>query len=150
MSKQLYSILILVGLGILLFWISERVSNVPIGESTIIAGEFAGYYESYTLKFDDQSEFRCDAFVVLTGHKELEKYFIAMVEGGNTVQRLDGEGRLMLNLDLDGMSGDEADAIRTSTPKQPITLRLEKKEQEGKGAHPCHSFVRYIGIVRMF
>lgn len=81
----------------------------------------------------------CDSFIVLSGDEYLIEKYKQLVKDGNTINRLDAQGRLILNLDLKPLPQDWA--IKITSSSQAITLLINEKDMEGRGVEPCYSFV---------
>ncbi len=120
-----------------------------ITEESRQLGLFAGYYTTFEQNIWDSDSTRlCHALVVTDGDRELTQYFIDMVvEGGNTVQHIDSEGRLVLNLPWDSIPQVDKERIQASSEDSQITLSLRKKIPRGTEAPACYSFFDYVGMI---
>jgi hypothetical protein len=78
---------------------------------------------------------------------ELHRYYVHKALAGNTVQRFAHHG-LLLNLPWDEIPELDRQKIRKATARNPISLRLQKQPEIGRGASACHSFFSYQGIVQ--
>lgn len=76
---------------------------------------------------------------------ELHNYYVQKALAGNTVQQFGPHG-LLLNLPWEEIPEADREQIRQATTQEPVTLRLQKQAEIGRGAGACHSFFNYQGI----
>ncbi len=134
---------------------ATKESNMVEEDSQNI-GQFTGYYKGdviggcIQMEGQDSGECTnvatstCDTFVVTEGDKPMVSYFKNLVTIGNTVNHLDNEGRLVLNIDMYGIENKKGKQIIKSDERNPITITLQKKIQWGGGAGLCGTFVKVI------
>jgi len=127
---------------------SLTTSTSTVSWNTENMGDFSGYYVKRENVYGEENTgpFVCDSFVVLNGNEPLIKYYKDMVEKGNTVNALDENGSLRINLDLNGISDVNRSKIINSSKNNPIILALKKKIEPGKGAPACHSFFEILEV----
>lgn len=135
-------------------WLLEKnktATPLPVAEESETQGVFKGYYEAEVkpgIASDGIPSQTCNTFVVEEGHSELVAYFKDMVVSGNTVQTLNQNGQLRINLPWNEISDSDRAVILASSPNEPATIELRKKIQEGKGtADRCHSFFSFVGVI---
>lgn len=102
-----------------------------------------GYYETETRDYFDK-EFSCDTLVVTGGSQSLIDHFTSWIRIGNTVNSLDKEGNVVLNLDLTEISSLDNSKIKASNPNNEVELSVIRRMSEDRGAAPCESFVNII------
>lgn len=148
-----YKIIILVVLVLILAGIyavtnkneSQKVESITEDSETI--GDFNGYYTTYDKYSDwDEATSTCPALVVFSGNKELIKYFSDMVDIGNSVNRKDVNGNLVINLDTTILDPKTLSLLQNSFKDNPITITLQKKIQKGVDAPTCYSFFKIVRI----
>ncbi len=81
----------------------------------------------------------CDAFVVTGGDISLRNEFIQKINQGNTLNSLDNQSNLVLNIQLDGLSDADKNIIVSSSSDQPIRLAVQKKQSRSMGVGQCYS-----------
>jgi hypothetical protein len=119
-----------------------------IDESSTTTESFIGFYALTDSYDEEHQQFVCPALVVSPTDRPLFEYFAALVEQGNTVNSLDGNGRLRLKIDFDGLSEADVQEIKAATMNEPVTVHVQKKILGGKGAAGCTSFVTILSSER--
>lgn len=76
---------------------------------------------------------------------ELHDYYVQKALAGNTVQRFADHG-LLLNLPWEEIPAVDQEHIQQGTAQDPVSVRLQKKPEVGRGVGPCYSFFEYRGI----
>ena len=120
--------------------ITEESEAIEIMEGYYIArsGREAGENPDYN--------YTCDAFVVKS-RGPLVDYFLNLYNVvGNTVNRVDSNGNLVLNLYLNNLSVADISTVKNSDAQRMIKLEVQKTIQGGKGAGPCYSFVNILKV----
>ncbi len=107
-------------------------------------GVFKGYYERLR---EDRGSQTCNTLVVVGGHEGLITYFKALVTYGNSVNTINKDGNLQINLPWSEMPESDRSRILASTPNQPVQIELKKKIPEGKGASTCFSFLSFVRVL---
>lgn len=128
---------------------SSRIpTNIAgINEDSTTTATFVGYYTTIRKQnAEEDISTTCNVFVTHKGNDSLFQYFSKLVREGNTVNSLDEDGDLILNLDFDHLTIEEQRKIISSTKENPITLLVQKKAFTGKDAGPCTSFVDILSI----
>ena len=114
----------LVVLGVIIWW--PRPTEI-VSETSENEFDVHGYYEKRSRGwYDDYKEHLCDSFYVLGGDDTIIDYFRKMVMRGNTVNQMNSDGKLIINLDLSSLSPADVDKIKSSNSLSNITLRLKK------------------------
>lgn len=101
-----------------------------------------GYYKTYQGEAWGKKA-TCDSFVVTGGDMQLTAEFKEMIRRGNTVNKLDENGNLQLNVTIPNESSLSQTIINSSFDSQ-ITLSVMKKKPTDTEAPVCFSFVDII------
>lgn len=88
----------------------------------------------------------CDVLVVTGGDSLLISTLEDMVERGNTVNSLDENGNLLMNIETEKLSVQDSERILNSTVSNPANLLVAEKVPEGRAASVCHSFVSITSV----
>jgi hypothetical protein len=121
---------------------TNKISASEITEKSVVTGMFSGYYEKIEKEAWGVVE-TCNTIVILEGHLDLTKYFMDMVNRGNTVNSISSDGYLRINLPWSEIPESIRMQIINSTPEQLVELTLTKKAQHGGGASACYSFFSF-------
>ncbi len=123
-------------------------STTPtISPETENIGEFVGYYTNQKRYWiENTGPYICDEFVILKGDSTITDYFKAMVEYGNSINRIDENGNLILAISLENISSEINTRVKRSTEVHPVQLTLKKKVQSGRGAPECYSFFDILSV----
>lgn len=112
--------------------------------------ELRGYYrqeERGGSEMLDGETLTCDQFVIREGGEEFSQEYRSMIARGNTVNQLDPEGNLVLNLDLEQVNESRQAEIQATTQANPGVIELRKVDQgPGRGVGPCYSFVEIVDV----
>jgi hypothetical protein len=81
-----------------------------------------GYYQQMEVELDNLQKINCDYFVVTGGSAEFQREFLALIDFGNTVNRRNEAGQLVLGIDLRALDPIERDKVVTATAEQPVNL----------------------------
>ncbi|MES3031301.1 MAG: hypothetical protein V4697_02710 [Patescibacteria group bacterium] len=108
-----------------------------------------GLYGKYTTyeRIDERisSEVRtCTAFTVYEGSNENISEYISKIKRGNTVNHLDKDGRLVLNIKPIQLPLEDHALLVNSTSS--ITLKVRSRVLEGGDADACESFVELVSV----
>lgn len=127
---------------------SEVPTNIAeINENSTTTASFVGYYTTIRKQNAEENiSIACNAFVTHKSNDSLFQYFSKLVQEGNTVNSLDEDDDLILNLDFDHITTEKQKKITSSTKENPIILLVQKRAFAGKGAGPCSSFVDILSI----
>lgn len=105
-----------------------------------------GFYSPYTRHFEydgmSLGTSTCDSFVIIDGNGATVDSLRKTVTGGNTVNRIDESGRLVINISFNETDPVLSNKIKTSSESRPINVNLSIKEGSGKDASPCQSIVK--------
>jgi hypothetical protein len=117
-------------------------------------GEFVGYYEEVTntkQMYDSDSsnsnnyyQVTCGTFTVLDGDKPLIDFYKKLVLEGNTVNRFDKKGRLVINLNLNEASLEQKTAILNSSEVSPTVIKMQQKNPSYSEAGDCEASLKII------
>ncbi len=91
----------------------------------------------------------CDSFVVTDGSPELLHQLENNVRLGNTVNSVDGFGRLIINLRLASINKQEIAQIKSSREPKPVELIIFQEAPLGKGAGACSSATRVLEVKQL-
>lgn len=135
--------------------ISETVTQFPVTAADAITEEsetietMEGYYAVRSGRGAEENPdytYTCDVFVV-KNEGPLIDYFLNLYNVvGNTVNRVDSDGNLVLNLYLNNLSAADISTVKNSDVQHMIKLEVQKMIQWGKGASPCSSFVTILKV----
>lgn len=159
----------LIGLGVVGYVLRENVPNTPqeqpnaiktpepipstvpsvsaISEDSTTTATFTGYYTTRkTHNEDGVAPIECPILVVSKSDNPLFVYFSDMAKQGNTVNSLDVNGNLLLNINLDATAPDIKKKVMASIKSYPMTLQVQKRPLLGKDASPCTTFVDILSV----
>lgn len=122
--------------------------NINQNPFNVLFEDVNGYYskETKTITFDvgDTRTYMCDTFIMSKSDGPVTGEMSGYIRAGNTVNGFTNNGDLKLNIDLSIIDPVLKNKIITSTLQKTIKLRISNRELEGKGAHPCTSFISII------
>ena len=128
--------------------------NQPESQFAPIQYEITGYYTShdvirYPLDYDAARDPKpgtvtCSALLITDGDNEIVSKYKEIAKNGNTVNRLDSKGNLMLNIDLRRISQVDRDTILKSTSDSQVSIMVADIGGSGKDADYCSSFVNIL------
>ncbi len=100
----------------------------PLDQGTSLAREatFSGYYTSFVSTNMDEEKHTCDAFVVLGGDKKIIDEYKQLVDEGNSVDRKDTSGNLLITLKLDQTDLISQNIIKNSNINNPVSVVLKE------------------------
>jgi len=130
------------------------------GEYSIGTGEetynLTGYYSTYdktmyTFDYDPARDSQpatttCSAITVTGGDTNFIQAYKNMIIGGNSVNRLDANGNLVLNINLTDLTGAQKDLLLKLSSQKPLNLSVKARELVGRDAMYCESFIRIISV----
>jgi len=88
----------------------------------------------------------CDALVVTGGSHRLIRYFLDLVNRGNTVNSKNDLNQPVINLDLVKLEEKVREYLVSSSREHPAQLLVRQKPESAKDAPSCYSFVELIQI----
>lgn len=106
-------------------------------DTSVGIGKLTGYY----------NKDECDEFVVKSGTEKIIKSLRDWVKQGNTVNRIDDQGNLVINIDLVTVSKRTRDIIVKTNSENPIILNVFRKIPGGKGVGNCYSFINIFSDI---
>ena len=106
--------------------------GTPVG-----IGKLTGYYNKN----------ECDEFVVKSGTEKFIKSFRDWVKQENTVNRIDSQGNLVVNIDLTSVSKKTRDIIVKTNSTNSITLNVFRKIPGERGVGNCYSFINIFSDI---
>jgi nitrate reductase NapAB chaperone NapD len=109
-------------------------------------GYFDGYYSQLKQIFWNDEHVTCDVLVVTGGSEELIEDLKAWVNRGNSVNKIDNEGKLIVNIDLEKLSPQDSNIIKNSNLNNPVKINLVRVTPQGGGASYCASFIDIVGV----
>jgi hypothetical protein len=120
-------------------------SNKAITETSETIGEFMAYYTPYEDTAWGETKM-CDSMTIVSGDNLLT-YSTDMVKQGNTVNKLNEQGELVMHFDLSHLLPYEKEMIKNSTSNNPVILTVQKYAVlGGKEAAVCHSFTKILSV----
>ena len=123
--------------------------NEIINQDSKNKAQFTGYYLSKTVggripvEGGTEGEYvyvatsTCDSFVVLGGNESLINYFKDLIKIGNTINKLDEKGNLIVNIDMSNVDVSKKILIVNSNKTKPITIDVEKTARPDSGQNIC-------------
>lgn len=116
-----------------------------IGEESTTTAVFVGYYGTRLWPAHEGTPAQtCSIFVVQKSDDPLFTYLTDIVRQGSTLNALDADGNLLLNIDLDAVTVDIKSTVMASTKLKNVPLTVQKKALIGKGANACFSVVNIL------
>ena len=104
-----------------------------------------GKYSTYDVIPEDGSITKtCTAFTITSGDSAIISKYEAMVKRGNTVNRIDADGHLVLNINPLELSEEQRDLLINSNTN--LSLVIRDKEQLGKDGNYCMSFIKLVSV----
>ncbi|HLD81807.1 MAG TPA: hypothetical protein VJA22_01200 [Patescibacteria group bacterium] len=91
----------------------------------------------------------CDKLVVTSGSEPLVNAFREYIKSGNTVQHLDTNGNLLLNMNFSILSEEEVVMIQSSTKENPVILTVFRDDPLDTEVSACYSFVDIFHVKSM-
>ncbi len=133
---------------------NPAANPLVITENIEYDAELVGYYTTWEKSYDSSDfngeegpvSFTCDTLVVTGGDDKLIGYFRGLISGHNTVNRLDENNNLLLNLDFSEIADSEKNEILSSSLAHPVSIKVRKKIEPGRSARPCESFFKIISV----
>jgi hypothetical protein len=102
-----------------------------------------GFYTRYD-KMSWDAPVTCDALTVVDGDQRMIAEFKANVQQGNTLNYIDNQGRLVINLDLDSVDAQTREKIIRSTPGSPVEIGVLKPSLPPTDVHACFSLIQVL------
>jgi hypothetical protein len=118
----------------------DKSNDAVIGYASL-----KGYFITYNKK-DRDVDVTCAALVIKSGNTKLIDNLIAWVKNGNSINRINDKGELLLNIDLSSLSESIQQKIKSSTESNLIDVNVIRILPRGMGAPGCTSFVDIIGV----
>ena len=107
-------------------------------------GVFKGFYSHYDKMDWGDVSVTCDAFTVIDGDQNQIEYFKNKIEQRNTLNYLDPQGRLVINLDLDAVDSQTKKLITSSTSGSPVEIGIFRPDLELGGVPACFSLIQIL------
>lgn len=107
-------------------------------------GTFKGFYTHYDKMDWGDVAVTCDAFTVINGTKNQIEYFKNKAEQGNTLNYLDYQNRLVINLNLDSVDSQTKRLITSSTSGSPVEIGIFRPDLEFGGVPACFSLIQIL------
>lgn len=120
---------------------NDKENNAVIGYATI-----NGYYTKYTQKDWGDTQVTCEAFVIKDGSRALIDNFREWVKEGNSINKINDKGELVVNIDVEALPINIKSEIRASSSQKPINLAVIRNKPRGMGASGCFSFLEIIAV----
>ncbi len=108
-------------------------------------GYLTGYYSTVEKTIWGEAT-KCDVLVVVDGHEELIGDLKDWVQRGNSVNEINSEGNLVINLSLDTLTPAAINQIKNSSPTNKVQLMVVRITPQPRGASSCTSFVDIIAV----
>ncbi|KND50553.1 MAG: hypothetical protein AB198_01765 [Parcubacteria bacterium C7867-003] len=118
---------------------------IPAKKVYRLSGKYIKDVQEYEMILSDgPQKYTCDSFVVSTGDSYLIDKYRAMISAGKTINHLDSNNRLVINLDLQTVPLDLKNKITTSSGE--ITLSVTEKDLGERELGPCANLVEIIDM----
>jgi len=89
---------------------------------------------------------KCDVFVITGGSELLIKYFVDLVNSGNSVNSLNKSGQPVINLSLNGLEDNIINKVKSSGPDKNVDLLVLLPKRLEMEAPVCYSFVEILRV----
>jgi|SRR3989344_3563596 len=105
-----------------------------------------GYYSEIEREGWEGEAVRCNVFVVepMDQKGDIIENLLYHISYGNTVNSIDANGNLEVNIDFSGVSENKRNMIRMSSKDNKIDISLQRKVSEDGGVPSCFSFVTIV------
>ncbi len=104
-----------------------------------------GYYQQLEVELENLQKITCDYFVVTDGSAEFQREFFALIDFGNTVNRRNEAGQLVMGIDLRKLDPAEREKVIKATAEQPVSLiALSPTPPASMGG--CLTFIKIITV----
>ena len=89
---------------------------------------------------------QCDSFIVQAAPEELLEKYWSLLEMGNSVNRMNEDGNLIMNIRLDPLTEGEQELIRNSTAERPVSIFVYIRPPTETGIGTCSSMMRVLRV----
>ncbi len=107
--------------------------------------QIEGYYQSIEREAWGETK-KCDSFVVTGGSQVFRDFMQNLVKIGNTVNLLDENKNVVINIDVSKLSQIDKTKILNSKESKFVKLSILKPTLEAHGAPVCYSFVEILNV----
>ena len=121
--------------------IGDLITPLDVSTTTY---KLYGKYSTYQIVDEESVTHTCTAFTISTGDEKIVSKYKTMVKEGNTINRIDGNGRLVLNINLMELPQSQQNTLINST--SDVSLMIRDKELPGKDGRYCISFVKLVSV----
>jgi hypothetical protein len=142
--------------GVLWLCLAMDVGHAATAAQPLPNGILRGFYLSVKRDFQmcdtrwgqcDKPDYKtCDMFVVMQGDGIVVDPLMDRVKAGNTINLVDVQGRLMLNLDLRGVPAVLRRRLTKSSASKPIELIAQIRQPDLNEDPRCASFIDLVAI----
>lgn len=88
----------------------------------------------------------CDGLVITGGSERLEASYRKRVDEGNTLNFINENDQVVVNLRLDNLSESMQAKIKASTAESPVRLDVEVMKPLGTEVGPCFSDIKVLAV----
>lgn len=120
---------------------NDKENDAVIGYATI-----KGYYTKYSKEDWDDTQVTCEALVIKDGSRALIDNLKKWVLEGNSINKINDKGELIVNIDVEALPINIKSEIRASSSQKPINLTVIRNKPRGMGASGCFSFLEIITV----
>lgn len=118
----------------------------PSNDAVIGFGSLDGYYVQNPKKDMDGVDVLCDSLAITGGSAELIKHFTKWVLSGNTLNTINEDKELLVNVNFDGLSNQARELITASTRAAPVALDVVRILPVGSDAAACTSVLDIVDV----
>jgi hypothetical protein len=124
-----------------LFKSGNDIEIISLGVVTI-----TGYYQQIEEEFENQQKVTCDYFVVVAGSQKFQRELFALIDYGNTVNRRNESGQLVVGISLRALNPTERDKVLGSTSEHPVSLVVLSPTPPASMGDYCLTFVNILKV----
>lgn len=114
-------------------------------EEWVVEGyaKLQGYFHTYVAD-DYGNKVTCSSILVTGGNEKLIESFKTQIKKGNTVNKLDKDDNLLINIDLNNLDSVTKSLIQSSSKNNSVELGVIRRTPRPMGASTCSNFVEIL------
>jgi hypothetical protein len=129
-------------------FIEQAVEDAGYLDYMIGTARATGCYRTILQETIRDERLTCPALTVTRAPRFFQKAFREPVEDGNTVNRLDKTGQLVLALSFERLTASEISRIKAATHLHPVSLTLLKPLPSERALPNCDSLFKTLRVER--